>query len=71
MVGPEVLTHMNEAKDLQPQLFGWTFFLHDDGWFLADRRSIIRAEGRVPNSGYRRPWWRRTAAPQPQEMRDD
>jgi hypothetical protein len=51
-------------------LLGWTLLIHDDGWFIADRRSIIRAEGRAPNSGYLRPWWR-SAAPQPQEMSDE
>ncbi len=41
-------------------LLGWSFWLHDDGWFIADRRSVIRMEGRAPNSGYRRAWWRRS-----------
>jgi hypothetical protein len=40
-------------------LFGWSFLLHDDGWLIVDRRRVIRLEGRVPNSGFRRRWWRR------------
>lgn len=38
--------------------FGWSGTIHDDGWFLADAKRIIRFSGKVPNSGFQRPWWK-------------
>jgi hypothetical protein len=45
---------------MQIELLGWCILIHDCGWLLVDRRRVIRAEGRAPNTGYVRPWWRRT-----------
>ncbi len=40
-------------------LFGWQLLVHDDGWLILDRHSIIRHKGTAPNTGHRRPWWQR------------
>ncbi len=39
--------------------FGWwAVFIHDNGWIVINRRRVEIASGRVPNTGYRRAWWR-------------
>ena len=43
--------------------FGWLLMIHDDGWCLMNLRRVIKIEGRAPNTGYRRPWWRRSGTP--------
>lgn len=37
-------------------LFG--VLLHDDGWALMNRRRVVIASGRSPNTGFRRAWWK-------------
>ena len=37
-------------------LFG--VLLHDDGWILVNRRSVVVASGRAPNTGFQRAWWK-------------
>lgn len=52
------LRRSQETDGIYRLPFGWSLMIHDDGWLLADARSIIRHEGSWPHTGYRGPWWR-------------
>ena len=53
------IVKQERAVEMWIDAFGWTLLIHDDGWMLADRRQVVRLQGRAPNSGFVRPWWRR------------
>lgn len=47
----------------EPYLFWFGYYafgLHDEGLVIINRLRVVVFESRLPNNGYKRPWWRKS-----------